>query len=155
VRGGWPDLRNYLASVSEHLGQRLGDGSPLWERPLAVVCPSGGYSHASPIGADRALYRVGDRVAHIPPFTGDGLAIALASAELAAAHIRNRQSPTVYRHAFRSRAASALHLANVLSWMSETSFGRALIASAASRLPWVLQAAVRQTRLRRGMTVLS
>ena len=151
----WPNLRDYLASVSEDLGQRLRDGSPLWERPLAVVCPSGAYSHASPIEAEHALYRVGDRVAHIPPFTGDGLAIALTSAELAAAHVRNRQPPDVYRRAFRRRAASALLHASALSWMNETSFGRALMASAASRLPWVLQAAVRRTRLRRGTTLLS
>jgi flavin-dependent dehydrogenase len=154
-QAGWLNLRDYLASVSEDLGQRLRDGSPLWERPLAVVCPSGGYSHMRSIGAEHPLYRVGDRMAHIPPFTGDGLAIALASAELAAVYIRNRQPPDVYRHAFRRRAASALLHASALSWMNEISFGRALIASAASRLPWLLQAAVRQTRLRRGTNLLT
>lgn len=143
---GWPDLRDYLVSVSKDLGQRVGDSSPLWERPLAVVCPSGGYRHASPIGTEHALYRVGDRIAHIPPFTGDGLGIALASAETAAIHIRNRQAPAVYHRVFRCRAASAIHLASALSWMNETSLGRALITATASRLPWVLQAAVRQTR---------
>ena len=40
-----------------------------------------------------AVYRVGDRLAHIPPFTGDGLAIALGSAALAAEHIRHGRSP--------------------------------------------------------------
>lgn len=144
----WPELCEYLASLSKDLGQRLRDGLPLWERPLGVVCPSGGYSHAHPNGAEHALYHVGDRIAHIPPFTGDGLAIALASAELAAAHIRERQSPAVYRRAVRCSTASALHFASALSWMNRSSLGRTLIVATASRFPWVLQKAVRQTRLR-------
>jgi len=144
----WPELWEYLASLSNDLGQRLRDGLPLWERPLGVVCPSGGYSHARPNGAEHALYHVGDRIAHIPPFTGDGLAIALASAELAAAHIRDRQPPVLYRHAVRCSTASALHFASALSWMNKSSLGRTLIVATASRFPWVLQKAVRQTRLR-------
>lgn len=144
----WPELWEYLASMSKNLGQRLRDGLPLWERPLAVVCPSGGYSHARPNGAEHALYHVGDRIAHIPPFTGDGLAIALASAELAAAHIRDRQPSAIYRHAVRCSTSSALHVASALSWMNKSSLGRALTVATAARFPWVLQTAIQQTRLR-------
>ena len=82
---GWPALRDLLKTQVPHLGNRLEGATPLWDAPLAVACPTGGHLHNED-GAD--CYRVGDRLAHIPPFTGDGIAIALKSAQLAADHIR-------------------------------------------------------------------
>jgi hypothetical protein len=64
---GWPALRGHLASALPSLAERLAGAEPLWDKPLAVVCPTGGYLHRE---QGTAVYRVGDRLAHIPPFTG-------------------------------------------------------------------------------------
>ena len=94
---GWPALHAYLGAALPHLGERLAGAAALWDKPLAVVCPAAGHLHRD----EEAAYRVGERLAHIPPFTGDGLAIALGSAALAAGHIRQGRSPAEYLTAAR------------------------------------------------------
>lgn len=144
---GWLALRDYLASAAPTLGARLDGGIALWESPLAVVCPAGGHLHKSSSGMDRGLYRVGDRIAHIPPFTGDGLGIALASADIAAAHIRDRRSAEAYHRTMRRAAAAPVRLASALSRIAATSVGRALMGIAASHEPWLLRTIASKTRL--------
>src|SRR5262249_5671763 len=99
---GWPALRDRLATADPHLAARLDGAEPLFEKPLAVVCPAGGHLHDE---TEPAAYRVGDRLAHIPPFTGDGLAIAVASGVLAAEHIVEGRLPSAYLAAARALTA--------------------------------------------------
>ena len=61
---GWPALHACLASALPSLTERLAGAEPLWDKPLAVVCPTGGHLHRE---RGIAIYRVGDRLAHIPP----------------------------------------------------------------------------------------
>ena len=42
---GWPALHAYLASALPSLTERLAGAEPLWDKPLAVVCPTGGHLH--------------------------------------------------------------------------------------------------------------
>ena len=102
---GWPALRGHLASALPSLAERLEGAEPLWDKPLAVVCPIGGHLHRE---RGTAVYRVGDRIAHIPPFTGDGLAIALASAALAVGHIRHGLPPDAYLASARQLTAGPI-----------------------------------------------
>jgi len=44
---GWPALHAYLASALASLTERLAGAEPLWDKPLAVVCPTGGHLHAA------------------------------------------------------------------------------------------------------------
>ncbi len=99
---GWLALRDHLAAAHEQLAERLEGAEPQFDKPLAVVCPDGGHIHDE---SEPAAYRVGDRLAHIPPFTGDGLAIAVASGALAAEHIIVGRSPAVYLDAARALTA--------------------------------------------------
>ena len=86
-------MRDYFVAKLPRLAERLEGADPLWGKAMAVVCPTGGYLHSE---AGPAVYRVGDRLAHIPPFTGDGIAIALDSGALAAEHIQEGRSPGAY-----------------------------------------------------------
>src|SRR4029079_1665390 len=90
VGSGWPPLRDHLNRASPALADRLLNAEPLFNRPLAVVCPDGGYLHDA---STPTVFRVGDRLAHIPPFTGDGLAIAVASGALPSNTTFGRGSP--------------------------------------------------------------
>jgi menaquinone-9 beta-reductase len=141
---GWQALQGHLASALPSLAERLAGAEPLWDKPLAVVCPIGGHLHRE---RGAAVYRVGDRLAHIPPFTGDGLAIALASAALAVAYIRRGRPPDVYLAAARQLTASPIRLASIVSGLARSSGGRNLMLGAAVYAPGLIGSIVRRTRL--------
>ncbi|HEY0803364.1 MAG TPA: hypothetical protein VGD54_21200, partial [Steroidobacteraceae bacterium] len=142
---GWPAFRGHLASALPSLAERLAGAEPLWDKPMAVVCPTGGHLHRE---RGTAIYRVGDRLAHIPPFTGDGLAIALASAALAVGHIRLGRPPDAYLAAARQLTASPIRLASIVSGLARSSGGRNLMLGAAVCAPGLIGTIVRRTRLR-------
>lgn len=141
---GWQTVQDHLAQALPALAERLAGSRPLWDKPLAVVAPTGGHLHR---GEGSAVYRVGDRLAHIPPFTGDGLAIALASARLAAAHICDGFSPAQYLAAARKLTGRSIRFAGLLSGLAATGAGQTALLSAVSLAPGLLEGAVRRTRL--------
>lgn len=145
---GWPALHGHLASALPSLAERLEGAEPLWDKPLAVVCPTGGHLHRE---RKAAVYRVGDRLAHIPPFTGDGIAIALASAALAAEHIRHGLSPEAYQAAARQLTASPIRLASIVSRLARHSGSRKLMFGIAACAPGLIGTIVRRTRLTRAV----
>jgi flavin-dependent dehydrogenase len=145
---GWPALQSYLTGAAPHLAERLAGAEPLWEKPLAVVCPSGGHLHRT---EESGAYRVGDRLAHIPPFTGDGLAIALGSAALAARHIDGGKSAAAYRAAARRLTASPIRVASAISGLAAHGVGRAVLMRAGAFAPGLIRSIVRRTRLASGL----
>ncbi len=143
---GWPALRDHLAAAHAQLGARLEGAEPLFDKPLAVVCPDGGHIHDE---REPEAYRVGDRLAHIPPFTGDGMAIAVASGALAAEHIIAGQSPAVYLAAAHALTAKPIRLAAMVSKLAASRAGRTFLVSAAALVPGLVAAVTRRTRLDR------
>jgi flavin-dependent dehydrogenase len=80
AHGSWEALLAAIRAACPHLDRRLTDAEPCWERPLAVAgIPYGYVQHH-----DCGVWRLGDQAAVIPSFSGDGIAIALHSARLAA-----------------------------------------------------------------------
>lgn len=144
VGTGWPELHAYLVAAPAGLAQRLQDAVPLFDRALAVACPTGGYLHSD---AGTAVFRVGDRLAHIPPFTGDGIAIALTSAALAVEHIRFGQTPAAYLAAARRLTAPSIRLATLVSTLARNRWGSAFLMGAAACAPGLLTMIARRTRL--------
>ena len=141
----WPALSDHLKCAHAKLAARIDGAEPLFEKPLAIVCPAGGHVHDE---TDPAAFRVGDRLAHIPPFTGDGLAIAVASGSLAAEHIMRGHSPAAYLAAAHALAAQPVHLAGMVSRLAANRAGRALMVTAAL-VPGLIGAITRRTRLNR------
>ncbi|HEY8034353.1 MAG TPA: FAD-dependent oxidoreductase [Methylobacter sp.] len=79
----WEQLLRVLSVEIPHLKARLQGASPCWERPLAIAGIPYGYIHPAE-GKDRfGLFPIGDQMAVIPSFCGDGIAIALHTAFLA------------------------------------------------------------------------
>lgn len=141
---GWPAMQEHLAASLPSLAERLAGAEPLWDKPMAVVCPTGGHLHAA---EGPAVYRVGDRLAHIPPFTGDGLAIALGSAALAVEHIRLDRPPAAYQAAAQRLTGKAIRLACAVSGLAANRVGRTILLSAAACAPGLIGTLVRHTRL--------
>jgi flavin-dependent dehydrogenase len=144
VGSGWPALRDHLVATSPQLAACLAGAETQFDKPLAVVCPANGHLDDE---AEPEAYRIGDRLAHIPPFTGDGLAIAVASGMLAAAHIVRGLPPSAYLTAARALTAQPIRLASVVSRLAANRAGRALIIGGASLVRGLVAAAVRRTRL--------
>ena len=144
VGPGWPALRAHLVAVSPQLAAHLENAEPLFDKPLAVVCPANGHLDDE---AEPEAYRIGDRLAHIPPFTGDGLAIAVASGVLAAQHIMRGLPPAAYLAAARALTARPIRLASAISRLTDNRAGRALLIAGASLVPGLVAGIVRKTRL--------
>lgn len=141
---GWQGMLHYLAAKLPSLAERLEGAEPLWDKALAVVCPTGGHLHSE---AGPAVYRVGDRLAHIPPFTGDGIAIALGSGALAAEHIRQGSSPAEYLSAGRRLTGRTIRLASAVSGFAATGAGRSVLLGAAVMMPKLIGTIARRTRV--------
>jgi flavin-dependent dehydrogenase len=137
-------LRAHLAAASSQLAEYLAAAEPQFDKPLAVVCPAGGHLDDE---SEPEAYRVGDRLAHIPPFTGDGLAIAVTSGVLAAQHIVHGLPPSTYLAAARALTGRPIRLASIVSGLVANRAGRALIIGGASLVPGLVAAVVRGTRL--------
>lgn len=84
----WPGVQEGLERDAPHLRRRLAGAAALLDRPLSVFRVPYGYVHR-PVPADMpGLFRLGDQVAVIPSFTGDGVSIALHTAFAAVAAMR-------------------------------------------------------------------
>ena len=147
VGPGWPALRTHLTTASPQLAAHLENAEPLFDKPLAVVCPANGHLDDE---AEPEAYRIGDRLAHIPPFTGDGLAIAVASGVLAAQHIIPGLPPSAYLAAARALTARPIRFASTISRLAANRAGRALIIAGASLVPGLVAGVVLKTRLPAG-----
>lgn len=81
----WGQLLRVLSAEIPHLKARLQAASPCWERPLAIAGIPYGYIHPAESKDRLGLFPIGDQMAVIPSFCGDGIAIALHTAFLATA----------------------------------------------------------------------
>ena len=141
---GWPDLRGFLLGQAPSLAPVLADAEPCGEGRLAAACPGRGYLLAAAAGENS--FPVGDRLAHTPPFTGDGIGLALASAALAAGHIARGLPAPDYLRAAAARFRPAIRRAGLLSALAESPFGRSALIGM-GRAPALLRLLARHTRL--------
>ena len=109
----WPGVQEYLERAAPHLRQRLAGALPLLDRPLAIFRVPYGYVHHPAPADPQGLFRLGDQVAVIPSFSGDGVSIALHTA-FAAVRAHGAASPAAYHQAMRrdlsGQIARASHL---------------------------------------------
>ena len=78
----WAAQSAYFAMQSRMFADLINGATPLWEKPLAVSGLPYGFMRTAAIAP--AIYPVGDQLAVIPSFSGDGTALALASGIAAA-----------------------------------------------------------------------
>lgn len=116
--GHWPAILEWLGCTSSHMKQRLASLTPLWPEPLAVAGVPYGFIATSD-DAVPGLFRLGDQTAVIPSFAGDGIAIALHTASLAAqVHSAGGDSKTYQQQACKhltQPVRDAKRLADLLS----------------------------------------
>jgi flavin-dependent dehydrogenase len=139
----WGRLLAAMREESPHLDARLTGAEPCWARPLALsVIPYGHVRHR----AD-GIWRLGDQAAVIPSFSGDGMSIALHSAQLAAAtYLAGGRADAFQRRLARDVIGQVLW-ATALSHGMVRRPGQAALFTAARRLPGLMAAVASSTRV--------
>jgi menaquinone-9 beta-reductase len=114
----WDDLLIWLIGEAPHLMARLDGATPLWPRPSTVYNIPYGYIYKSDMGSP-GLIRLGDQMAVIPSFAGDGIAIALHSGFAAgSAYLSGDKAEDCHRlmrDAFRGPVRNARLLSSLMS----------------------------------------
>ena len=113
-RDPWTAALAHLRRVAPTLDLRLRDARLLWPRPASIARVPYGYLCADHAGV-HGLYRVGDQAAVIPSFTGEGIAIALRSARLAAAAVLAGEGAERYAAALRRDLRGTLRRSGLLA----------------------------------------
>ncbi len=131
--GDWPGL---LARLRRHpaLQARLEGASPLWSRPLAVSAIPYGHVQRTNDG----VWRLGDQAAVIPSFAGEGMALALDSAEVAAETYLRGQSAADYQRRQARRVGGRVKAATLLSHALVRGWSQGLASGAAALDPRLL-----------------
>ena len=141
--GGWNDLLATLRKENQLLAQRLQGAAPLWERPLAISPIPYGYL----AGENDGLWRIGDQAAVIPSFTGNGMAIALHSASLAAQMFLAGESEDRYRSTLQRQLRPNMRLATSISRAMVTGAGCAIASFGLSLFPNSMRWIASSTRI--------
>jgi menaquinone-9 beta-reductase len=139
----WDAVLDLLRTDCPHLAQRLRGATPSWERPLAMTSIPYGHVETRTEG----LWRLGDQAAVIPSFAGDGMAIALHSARLAARIFLKGGSPEEFQLRLARDVGSQVKRAALMSSLLVRPRGQWLAAAAARHFPRLLVVAARTTRI--------
>lgn len=139
----WDRVLPAILSESGHLAARLAGAEPCWRRPLALSSIPYGYvrQHA------HELWRLGDQAAVIPSFAGDGMAIALHSASLAAStYLRGREAND-YQAQLARDVGWQVRVATALSCALVRGPGQLALGVAATLWPGLLGHVAARTRV--------
>ena len=144
--GTWEAQQNYLTRHSERFANLTDAAQPVWEKLLAVFGQPFGFLRSDPLPA--ALYPVGDQLAVVPSFIGDGTALALASGIAAARAALNGETSFAFQKRINSRHRTQFRLARALDFMMARGPLRAAGLYAARAMPSMITQLVAATRLR-------
>jgi flavin-dependent dehydrogenase len=148
--GGWAALLAHMRAKNGLLEERLGGAEAVWERPVAIAAIPYGYLARS---ADD-VWRVGDQVAVIPSFTGDGMAIAMHSAAMAVEMLIAGRGTDAYQRALAAQLGNGMRIATSLSRLMASGVAGLVAPVAMAVLPLVLGSIARATRIPRRALLL-
>jgi flavin-dependent dehydrogenase len=139
----WENLLAAMRAGSPHLDRRLSGARPTWTRPLALAAIP--YGHV--LRGTSGPFRLGDQAAVIPSFSGDGMSLALHSAELAVTSYLAGDGA----NAFQKRLARDVHaqvlLATGLSHGLVRRPTQLALCAVARRFPALVAAVAARTRI--------
>jgi len=108
----WQTLLTRILDFSAHLTMRLDGARPILKKPLALSSIPYGMLLRD---AEPGLWRLGDQTAVTPSFSGDGMSIALHSAEVAAELYLKGRTPAELAARLHNELNSSIALATTIS----------------------------------------
>jgi hypothetical protein len=124
-------LLEMMGSESPVLAARLAGAAPELTAPLTIARVPYGFIHRPAADECDSLYRLGDQAAVIHSFTGDGMAIALHSAALAARMLLQAAPASAYHARLAGDVSGQIGRAGALHRLLAAPFiGGALFAGA-------------------------
>ena len=141
----WPALLDRLSSDSPPWRERLAGARLLWKQPLSIYGLPYVFVTEPEAGP---LFRLGDQLAVVPSFAGDGIAMALSSARQAAKDFVIRGPDALAYH--RRMAKNFGYRVRGSAWASrllEQPVLQALAVEAAAQAPGLLRWAAAATRV--------
>jgi len=136
----------FLSSKSSSTGDLLSGARTSWSRPLAISVPLYGFLRCEMVHP--RLFPLGDQMAVIPSFTGDGMAIALGSGLAAAESVTDGCNADSYQSSMVKNLRSQFFWARAGNWVILNSFGRMLGIHVANVLPDFVGFLANTTRFR-------
>ncbi|WP_419826360.1 NAD(P)/FAD-dependent oxidoreductase [Sphingomonas sp.] len=140
--GGWAGLWEWLVR-EPRLASLLGDAEQVTPRPLAISGVPYGFVHR---GAD-GPFRLGDQAAVIPSFCGEGMAIALRSATIAASVLAGGGAPGDHHARLRREVLPRVRLAMAVQRLGQRPSSRFLLWHALRLAPSLATRVARLTRV--------
>ena len=148
VGTGWDALIEQLCRMSTHLRRRLDGGTAVLEKPMAISNVPYGFVHNGAASEPQGLFRLGDQMGVIQPFSGDGIAIALHTARVATTtFLEQGNAAAVFHSRVRADIGQQIRLASALHGLSETWLGRVALVPAFRLYPGALTALAAWTRI--------
>jgi menaquinone-9 beta-reductase len=141
IGADWPSQSAYFAEQSEQLAALLDGAEPCWEKPVAVAAIPYGYLRTEAVATN--ILPVGDQLAVIPSFTGDGMAIALYSGIAAAQAVMAGEGATSFQRRLTDRLRWQFRVATGVNRLFERPilFGPAVSLASVfpSLITWITQ----------------
>jgi menaquinone-9 beta-reductase len=142
----WPSQAAYLSEQSAILADLVQGATPLWDRPTAVAGIPYGYLRAAPVAP--TVFPLGDQLAVIPSFTGDGMSIALYSGIAAAHAVLCGESAVQFQRRIVDRLHPQFRWARVVNLLFDTTPLHSFSVKLAATLPSLVTLIAQSTRIR-------
>jgi menaquinone-9 beta-reductase len=143
--GKWEILLSTLRANFSRLHQALAGGEACWNRPLAAASNPYGFVQSRTDGP----WRLGDQAAVIPSFSGDGIAIALHSARMAADYYLSARSSSEFQSDLARDVTGQVRRATLLSRLLVQPKGQVVAMAFAQMMPGVVRQIGLGTRIAR------
>ncbi len=117
--GGWDDLLGSLLR-EPGLARRIGDAQALFERPLTIANLPYGYVCDPRSPVPEGVFRLGDQAAMTASLSGDGMAVALRSAYIAAESLAKGIPAKDYHERVRQTNSRQVRRAMMLQKVTES-----------------------------------
>ncbi|WP_052699439.1 NAD(P)/FAD-dependent oxidoreductase [Hyphomicrobium sp. 99] len=142
----WATQSSYFAKQSPIFDELTAGAAPAWEKPLAVSGLPYGFMRSAAIAP--TIYPVGDQLAVIPSFSGDGTALALASGIAAAQSILKCEGALDFQRRMLANYKPQFQRAAALDWVIADPRLRNVGMAGARLFPSMVTMLVSATRLR-------
>ena len=143
---GWTGLLDELLNESAHLRRRLAGAAPLLARPVSIFRVPYGFVHRDGGDDPTRLFRLGDQMAVIPSFCGDGMAMALHTAAAASAAVLDGDGAATFHRAMARDLGGQVRLASAAQRIGQHRAGQAAMLATARHWPRALTAMAARTR---------